>query len=204
MVKKNKNKIIIKIIIAILLWSIFWFSGQALFFINLDLPFLNFVQNFDKNIIMLVYTLWVLFVSLIALIIYRWKINDFSFLKIKNKKILWLYIIPLVFAIIIIINGSPFGYNRYLNVFAMTTTTFLAQDVLTFGFLQTYLEKLINPIYAFFVTSTVFFSAHLAYDLSYYTLILVFGALLFGFLRYKTKNIDLLNIIHTSFLLIPI
>jgi len=198
MTKKHKKNNIIKILLAIFIWSIFWFSGQGVFFIN----YLS-LENIDSNMVFIYFTFWLLFVAIVGIIIWRLKINDFSFLRIKNKKILWLYLVPILFAVVILINGAPVDINRYYYVFAMTTTTFLAQDMLTFGFLQTYLEKHTKPSYAAMITTLVFFIAHLTFDLSIFTLIYASGIILFGYLRYKTKNIYLLNIIHMSFLLLP-
>lgn len=195
--KINKN-IFLRILISLTLWSLFWFLGQALFFYN-NLPF----QNLDSNAIFFVITIWILFLAIIALFLWKWKFNDFSFLQVKNRKILWFYSLPVILTLIFLIKGLPVGINRFAYVFAMVTTTFLAQDMLTFGFLQTYLEKLITPFCAFILTSLVFFIAHLTFDFSFFTLIFAFGALLFGYLRYKTKNIYLLNILHTAFLLLP-
>lgn len=191
-----KNKKIIKVILAILIWVLFWFSGQAFFFS--DYSFLP--KTDDVNINCAVLSAWVLSLSFVALFIWKIKFNDFSFLKIKNKKVLWLYLI--VFLLIlykVFVSGETYGINPYLWVLVVPVTTFFSQDVLTFGFLQTYLGKTIKPFYAFLITSGVFFAAHLTYDFSIMTLVLLTGAFLFGFLRYKTKNIYYLNFIHEIF-----
>lgn len=188
----NSKHVISKTILAIFVWSFFWFFGQIL--MKIDLPFIAEIDN--VNIGFLIFSIWNLLVTAIAFVIWRVKFNDFKFLKIKDKRVLFLYIVPIVLAILAFIDSSRYGVNSYLWVFGLVATTFLAQDMLTFGFLQTYLGKIMKPVYAFLITSSAFFLAHLAYNFSAMTLILLSGAFLFGFLRYKTKNIYIINIIH--------
>jgi len=189
-----------KVIVAVLIWFFFWFAAQSLLLI----PDLLSNLASTPNAYFSIYSLWILFIAAIAIILWRFIINDFSFLKVKNRKILFLYLIPIAISIALLTLGNGLSINRLLYVVCMSLTTFLAQDVLTFGFLQTYLDKVVANKLAAVITGLAFFVGHLTFDLSWFTLVYIFAAILFSFLRYKTKNVYLLNIIHISFLLLPI
>lgn len=191
---------LLKVILAVVIWFIFWFGAQSLYLI----PNLFSNINPTPNVFFVIYSLWIIFVSMVAVLIWKFTFKKFGFLKIKNKKWLLLYIIPVVLSVILIINGNNFGINRYLYTSAMFVTTFLGQDLLTFGFLQTYLEKITGAKTAAIITGLAFFAGHLVSSFSFGTLLMLVAAILFSFLRYRTKNIYLLNIIHISFSLLPI
>lgn len=131
---------LLKVILAVVVWFIFWFGAQSLYLIP------NLFSNIDPtpNVFFAIYSSWIIFVSMVAVLIWKFTLKKFGFLKITNKKWLLLYIIPSILSVILIINGKNFGINRYLYTSAIFVTTFLGQDLLTFGFLQTYLEKLTN------------------------------------------------------------
>ena len=192
-----------KIIAAVVIWFIFWFAEESLYLISrllsTDIPF-----SLSLDVFFGIYSLWIISIAAIGIIIWRFTINDFSFLKIKNKKWLLLYIVPVILSIVLFIWGNGLNINRVLYAASMFSTTFIGQDVLTFGFLQTYLGKVIDKKLAALVTGISFFIGHLTFNLSYYTLLITVAAVLFSYLRYKTKNIYLLNIVHVSFLLLPI
>ncbi|NTW62021.1 hypothetical protein HGB25_01245 [Candidatus Saccharibacteria bacterium] len=198
--KKLTKQKIKKVVIAVGLWCVFWFGAQAIYLIPIS-P-LNTLE-LPPNLNFLLYTIWILCVSCAGVFIWKKKVNDFSFLKVKNKKILYLYIMPIIMAIIFLIRGNGIDINRPLYIVAIASTTFIAQDMLTFGFLQTYLEKIISRKTAAMITCIAFFTAHLTFGWSLLTLTFLLGGALFSYLRYRTKNIYLLDIIHISFLLLP-
>lgn len=202
--KKLTKQKIKKTIVAIGLWSVFWFGAQGMYVLPFS-PLNNLNLNLSPDLSFLFYTLWILSVAGIGLILWKKTINDFSFLKVKNKKVLFLYIVPIIIAIVLLIRGNGFNdINRPLYVAAIASSTFIAQDMLTFGFLQTYLEKILSKNVAAIITFVTFFTAHLAFQWSMGALIVLLGAIVFSYLRYRTKNIYLLDIIHISFLLLPL
>ncbi len=191
MIIKNKS---LKVTLALIIWLIFWVAPYKIFDFLPDMA--------GRNEIFITYTLLGLVLPVIALIVWKNKFNNFFFLKIKDKRILWLYIMPIIFIIRALCSATQFGINSVVWTSGIITSTFLTQDLMTFGFLQTYLEKLVKPFIAFLLTSSLFFIGHIFTNgISTGLLIVLVGSLVFGFLRYKTKNIYLLNIIHTSFLL---
>lgn len=196
--KKNKKNI--KIILALVIWLLYWFAASQKGICSI-LPDMGSVNN-----IFIVYNTVLIFLAAVVVLGWKIKINNFNFLKIKNKKILWFYLIPFVLAIRTLFSGEQFGINSIVWTLGIIISTFLAQDIVTFGFLQTYLEKLVKPFMAFLLTSSIFFFGHLiiSNDLNNFFMITVTlaGSFIFGFLRYKTKSIYPGNIIHVAFLLI--
>lgn len=195
-----------KVTIALLLWLVFWFSSQFLFIYPKVFPNApDFLGTFNSRTIRyIVYTIWILLVASVAILVWKKRWNDFSFLKVKDKKILLAYLIPFALIIYDIATNSSFGINKYIWVIGIVSTTFIAQDLVTFGILQSYLNKQLTPFLSFITTSSIFFLAHLYFDFSFGSVVVLAGAFLFGFLRFKTKNIYLLDVIHISFLLFPV
>jgi membrane protease YdiL (CAAX protease family) len=76
------------------------------------------------------------------------------------------------------------------------------QDIGTFGFLQTYIEKQVHRSIAAVIVAISFFIAHFQYGLAYATLFYIAGFFLFAFLRYKTRSLYATNVLHLSFLLL--
>lgn len=198
-----------KTILAIALWFTVWSASQALFMSadqysgTLHLAeslFQNTTLSFQFGAL----SLWSILLAAIAIVIWKYTVNDFSFLKPLNKKILLLYLIPVSFALYQLTKTSVFGVDSTVWVFGIIGTTFLLQDFLTFGLLQTYVSKKIGPFYALFVVGAVFFIAHMSFDMSVNTLLLLLGSFSFAYARYKTSSIYLGNVIHLSALLAPI
>jgi membrane protease YdiL (CAAX protease family) len=201
---------LLKAIGAVLIWFLIWFVLGIPYSTSwlLPNPTINVLSNISssRTEFFALYSLWVLLITAIAIMIYKFTINDFSFLKIKQKKLLFLYLIPVILAAYDILANDTYGINSYIWAIGIATTTFCGQDLLTFGLLQTYLSKVLNPFAALIITSAAFFVAHLFIgynNLSLATSIVLFGAFLFGFLRYKSKSIYLLDVIHIAFGLLP-
>jgi len=196
---KKSRRNLIAVIAAILIWVAYWFGIQSLYF-----PIFSNVLNLHVSLDFLfaIYSLCITIAALIITVIWCVNVKDFSFLKLKKKRILYLYILPVVLTILLLRFGDGVGINSFLYAISMWSTTALAQDLVTFRFLQTFLEKRVNRKLVAIITGTVFFSGHLILGLGINTIFYAIGSILFSYLRYKTKNIYLLDVIHISFLLI--
>lgn len=202
-----KNKIL-KTILAIIVWFICWMSVSGItnfpsvsdWLIRIGLMQEgNSIRNFT------ILTIWMSITGIIAFLLWYKYTKDVFFLKqCLHKKILYLYIIPFILLIITIAQGTKFGVPGILFGTSMIVNAF-TQDVLTFGLLQTYLEKVTNNKMAALLTAVVFYIGHFDafYDIRMSAVYIV-GFILFGWLRYKFKTIYPGNIIHLSFLLLPV
>ena len=195
---KKSRRNLIAVIAAVLIWFAYWFGIQNLYF-----PILGNVLNLhvSQDFLFAIYSLCITIVALFVTVIWCVTVKDFSFLKLKKKKILYLYMLPVVLTILILIFGDGVGVNSFLFAIFMWSTTALAQDLVTFGFLQTFIEKRVNRKLAAIITGTVFFLGHIIFGMGIITIFHAIGSILFSYLRYKTKNIYILDVIHISFLL---
>lgn len=200
-IPKSLNVTIIKTISAIIIFILFWILFQAPYQFNIvDIIGLKL----DHQTFFIIYTTWILLVTAIVIGIWKLKINDFSFLKIKNKKWLLFYVIPIILSIILIPRGDIFGTNSTIYILFLSLTTFVGQDLITFGIFQRYLEINVNKKVAAVIVLICFFLVHFIFitpsldDLGMIGIYLI-GFTIFSWLRYKTGNIYLLSMIHISF-----
>ncbi len=197
----------VKIIIAIFVWLCAWMLSDITLGTTVIERLLPHFDQYSANVRFGIYSFWLLIICAIISITWFKKIKEASFLKIKNKAWLLLYIIPITFIVIIAIHGNQQSgnVNQWNWTISIILSTFFAQDLVTFGFLQTYLEKQLKPFHAALLTAAVFFVGHLIgqFQFDVLTLIYFLGFILFAIIRYKTKNIYIVNVLHLSFLLLP-
>lgn len=192
----------LKILAGVALWFFIWTAARFLFYFNnitRVLPFLKSLIDYKY----LFFGGWLVFCAIIVFVVWGKKSQSFSFLRIKNKFWLMLYLIPLgQYVYWIFQSKTPFGLAGWLYglIFILATS---GQDILTFGFLETYLEKIIKPWPAAFMTVLVFFLGHFYFKLSFLTLIFIVGFAGFAILRKKTESVYPVNIIHLIFSLLP-
>lgn len=202
----GNSKFIIHIILVLVSWFFIWFISQFLFFFGAYFPLLSekIFSSQNVNLNFSIITAWILLVGVSCFLLYEKATHDISFIQqIHNKKILYFYAIPIILIFRIIFQGTTsFGANGLLYVVGMTVSVFW-QQILTFGLLQTYLEKLVNTKLAMFMTILIFTIGHLPFlNLSLLTPIEFGGFILFGLLRHQFKTIHPGYIIHLSFSLL--
>lgn len=191
-------------LLAIVAWWIFWMSSQALYMI--DVPLLSDIRdsgNLQQQFIVL--TLWITGIAIITTLIWHISVHDYSFLRGKKWQIA-LYVIPLMIMVMLFATHQTGygGIDLRIYILGMVVSTF-CQDILTTGFLQTALTKTIGDKFAAVVTAIMFFLGHfmtIAQSLSPMGAIMICGFVLFSWLRYKTGNIYIVNVIHLTFSLI--
>lgn len=211
MVKKSKIRAsrvstLLCAIVCIIAWWFIWILTQALFITDVPLlsDFLGRSQNIAVNFA--IYTAWICATGLIATFLWsRWSNGDFSFLKAPRWRWVVIGYVPIfIAAIIIIVTRSPFGIPGWLWAPSLLVTTFY-QDFLTFGLLQTALEKRLRPLTAALLTAFVFFTGHFwlvgnaPSFLDPQVYLFAVGFPIFALLRYKTKTIYATNMIHSAF-----
>lgn len=190
------------VVIAILVWFAFWILTQYLFLGKLPAWLMNISDALSPQQQFIAISLWINLIALIGIFLWHKTFRDYSFLKAPKKTYL-AYILPAVLAAILLLQPTHFGVNSLIYAIGMVTTTFW-QDLLTFGFLYTYLQTQVKPEIAAFLTALVFYAGHFMYDLPL-TMLLVYivGFLFFAYLRYKTRSIHLTYVTHLSFILLP-
>lgn len=200
----NRLPVWLYVMLAITAWYAVWMSTQALFMT--DVPVLTALIASSPDIAVRFATLsaWIIGTGIIATLLWaKWSGGDFSFLRIKRPMVLMLAYLPIaIVAVIVMLTRSPFGVPGWLWISCLVATTFY-QDILTFGFLQTALEKRVRPIVAALLTALVFFSGHFWLIGNMPTLatagMYMVAFPIFALLRYKTKTIYATNLIHTAF-----
>lgn len=191
-------------LLAVAVWWIFWMSSQALYII--DVPLLSDLRgsgNLQQQFIAL--TLLITCVFVIATLVWHITVHDYSFLRGKKWQIA-LYVIPLMIMVMLFATHQTGygGIDLRIYILGMVVSTF-CQDILTTGFLQTALTKTIGDKFAAVVTAIMFFLGHFmttSQILSPMGAIMICGFVLFSWLRYKTGNIYIVNVIHLTFSLI--
>lgn len=161
--------------------------------------------NLDSSKLFIYATVWILFVATITTLVWNKLRADWSFLHKPRKYQIALYLVPIVLVVKDLTMPSIFGVNSSLYVVAIVVSV-MWQDVLTFGFLQTYLEKKTTPVIVMFLVAASFWVGHIVFQLHsinlFVFLLYALAFLLLSFLRFKTKNIYLTNILHLTFLLL--
>ncbi|MFH1367293.1 MAG: CPBP family glutamic-type intramembrane protease [Patescibacteria group bacterium] len=192
----------LKIIEAVAIWFFIWTIARFLFY------FYNITRAFPflKNLVEYKYLFfagWLVLAGIIVFIIWSKKNQSFSFFRLKNKIWLVFYLIPLgQYVYWIFQSETPFSLaGWYYGLVLILATS--GQDLLTFGFLETYLEKLIKPWPAAFLTILVFFLGHFYFQWSFLILIFIAGFAGFAVLRKKMGSVYPINIIHLIFSLLP-
>jgi membrane protease YdiL (CAAX protease family) len=194
----QKGRSLIILFVILISWLFIWnhlnieFAGKILsFFFQVEKS--SFLFFFLSSFLLLTFSLTLLFL---------WKLffREISFLKTHNKMIFFLYGLPLlIFFLSFILSPDVPPEEVFLTQFSFFALSF-SQDIFAFGILQSILEKIVCDIWATVLTTTMFFIGHTGFfPPGIFILLYVFGFFLFGFLRYKTKNIYALNIVHLSF-----
>lgn len=195
------NKIL-KILVGVALWFFIWTIARFLFYfhnITCVLPFLKSLVDYKY----LFFAGWLVFCAIIVFAVWGKKGQSFSFFNIKNKFWLVFYLIPLgQYVYWIFQDKTPFGLAGWYYGLVLILAT-AGQDLLTFGFLEIYLERLIKPWPAALLTIFIFFLGHFYFQLSFLTLIFIAGFLGFAVLRKKTGSVYPVNILHLIFSLLP-
>lgn len=192
------------VILAVAAWCAAWMSTQALFMTDVPVLTALLTSSPSATIRFAALSAWIIGTGVIVTLLWaKWSGGDLSFLKIKRPKLLLLCYLPIaIAAIVVIVTRSPFGIPGWLWTLCLVATTFY-QDILTFGFLQTALEKRLKPIVAALLTALVFFSGHFWLVDNLPTLanagLYMIAFPIFALLRYKTRTIYPANIIHTAF-----
>lgn len=194
------------LLLCVLAWWVIWISTQALFIINVPLlsDFLLRSENTTTNFAIL--TAWICITGLIATFLWsRWSNSNFSFLKTPRWRWIVIGYLPILIATIIItVAREPFGIPGWLWAPSLLVTTFY-QDILTFGFLQTAIEKRLRPSTAALLTAFVFFAGHFwlvgnaPSFLDPQVYLFAIGFPVIALLRYKTKTIYATNMLHSAF-----
>lgn len=189
------KKPFVHVITAVLAWLVLWCLTQGLFMSE-------FLQKLyiDINLIYLLATAWVAMVACISVSVlphYRKKI-------LPKSKLLWLYSIP---AVLLILLPSHYQLPLALPVYIlMITITVFWQDYLTFGLLQTRLEKILTKNIAAPTTALLFMFGHLVFYLNSLLdpqfILLGIAGFVFAFSRRYMGNIYIANILHLCFYLI--
>lgn len=198
--KTSFQKRIIAVVFAIILWFVWWFTSQALFIINIPVltNFLTHGVTATQSFINI--TLFLLVPMFFAFVLYHKYVRDYQFLR-ANKYVWLLYIIPLILFIRLLTLHDVFGVPSWIYGLGMIVSASV-QDIGTFGFLQTYVEKKVYRSVAAVIVAVSFFIAHFQYGLAYAALFYIAGFFIFAFLRYKTRSLYATNVLHLSFLLL--
>lgn len=201
--KSDASKTRIRVVSLVLLaWFVFWLPFQLIFI--LDVPYLDSLlspDNLPTHERLVRYSLVLAASAFLACLIYHRFVHIYKFFKTK-KWIFLLYLLPLAAMINLYINqpSEIFGVNTLLYILFMTLSV-AYQDILTFGFLQTILEKNLGGLIAAIITGVVFYIGHLNFSLDVFSLIHMLGFIVFSFSRYLTGSIYIANIIHLTFVL---
>ncbi|MFA5069933.1 MAG: CPBP family glutamic-type intramembrane protease [Patescibacteria group bacterium] len=192
----------LKIIAVIAAWLLIWTIGRLFYYFNFITRIFPFLEG-DEDYKYLFFCGWLILAGVIVVFFWRKKGLPFYFLNLKNKVWLFFYLIPLSQLIYWFYqNNSPFGLAGWLYGFLILITT-MAQDLFTFGFLQTGLEKLTKPWLAALLVVITFYLGHFYFQASFLTLIFFVGFSGFAWLRAKYRSIYAINIIHLIFSLLP-
>lgn len=150
----------LRVIGLVTMWFMTWLATQALYMI--DVPILSpWLKNADGEQGFINLSIWIMFVVIVATV--AWAVvakGNFSFLKPTKWTIApYIVTIPLVIACMFAPRSLTFGVTPWLYMTLMVVTNFV-QDILTFGFLQTALEKVIKVWPAAILTAVVFYAGH--------------------------------------------
>lgn len=190
------------VIVAIALWFVFWLLSQYLFFGEWPSWLASFMQDTSAEQQFIYLTLWISLVAIIGVTIWHKTFRDYSFLNLSGRTYL-AYIVPIALLIWLLLQPLHFGVSAPIYATGAIVSVFW-QDLLTFGFLYTYLDSQVNSKLATVITAAVFFAGHLFTTLTLPELIAYgLGFLVFAYLRYKTQSIYLTNVLHLSFILLP-
>lgn len=198
--KFSSKKRYLLVCVAICLWFLWWFLSQALFIINVPILTDLLTGGVTPAQSFINITLFLLVPTFFAFLVFHKFVNDYRFLR-TNRYVLLLYIIPLILFMRLLTVGDIYGVPAFVYGLGMIISA-AVQDIGTFGFLQTFVEKHIPRILAAIVVAIAFFIAHFQYGMAYEELFYFSGFLLFALLRYKTKSIYVTNVLHLSFLLL--
>jgi hypothetical protein len=184
---------------TIAVWFILWTSTQG-FFINT--AWLN-VFSSDPATAVLLASLYCLVIMLIVGVIFRKHLSAIF----PRQRFIWLYIliVPAI-AYMLVVHPTVGVLSTPVYLFMIMITVFW-QDVLTFGALQSRLER-INPKYAWLIVAVVFWLGHIVFDLSGVvadpsgTLLVLVAAFSFAWLRKVTGSFYLPNVLHLLFYMI--
>lgn len=193
------------VVLAISLWWIFWLLTQYLFIGGLP-DWVDPLLDGDSSQQRFIYTFaWIVFVAVVCLVLWHGTVRDYSFFK-APRKLLLAYLLPLGIAVWLLLRQPlVFGIATPIFVGGMVIGT-VWQDVLTFGFLYTLLDKQIGSRLAAVLTTVMFFLGHFLFvsALPVEVLLYAIGFSAFTFLRYRTHSIYLTNALHLSYLLLVV
>lgn len=188
------------IITACFAWSFVWLITQSLFMTRV--PFLSdmlvgnampygSVEDFVKIIC------WCAAVVAVATLVWaKWSKNDFRFLQPKWW-VLISYVGLLAPAILLATESDILGMPGWLQVVCMIVGTAM-QILLTFGFLQTALERWSGKLVAAGLTAALFALGHFVW-IGSFDLVIAVGAAVFAFARMKTDTVYLTHTLHLGF-----
>lgn len=191
------KRLYLQIASALIIWLLIWNR------MNLEhgLKLLEyFGVSGSQNQLLLIQSSYMFALLAIVFGLWLYFTRNISFLKTKDKKVFLFYLLPLIiFASILVIKKGENTIDLSTAAFSFFTISF-TQDFLTFGILQTLLEKLSNKKTAAILTVIMFFVGHTGFfPLNVFIIFYIVGFVLFGYLRYKYGNIYLLNVLHISF-----
>lgn len=192
----------LKIVLVIIGWLLIWTVGRLFYYFNFITRILPFLKDW-ASYKYIFFAGWLILAGVIIFLVWRKKKQSFYFLRLNNKTWLFFYLIPLSqFIYWCWRNNTPLGLSGWFYGFIIVITT-IAQDLFTYGFLQTLLEKLIKPWPAAILTVLTFFLGHFYFQINLLTLIFIIGFFGFAILRLKYRSIYALNILHLIFSLLP-
>jgi membrane protease YdiL (CAAX protease family) len=190
------------ILVAVFLWGLFWMASQYLFIGETPMWLENLVRDVSTEQRFVYLTLWISGIAVVGIALWHRWVQQYGFLRAPRRLYL-AYILPVILVVWLLFEPEQFGVSSPIYTTGIVLTT-MWQDLVTFGFLQTYLEKQVSPKVAMLITAVVFFVGHTPYGMPLAMLVAYgLGFLVFAYLRYKTKSVYLTNVLHLSFVLIP-
>lgn len=202
----SKTKTLIFVVICFHCWLVVWLLTFGLF--SIYIPFITpLLEKMEPTKCFLTLLVWILFIALVSTLFWsRWSKNDFNFLKVKKPIWIILSYLPVI-TLTLIVASKPkvFEINGTIYALGMLILNPI-QDLLTFGYLQTALNKhLRSHTTAAIITACTFFIGHIIFNLSAGVGAYVFytaAFLLFALLRDFTNNIYAIICIHLYYALI--
>lgn len=197
MIRSSRKKVI-AIILTCLVWLATWAATHGFYMSS----YLQDLVPGSINIQILTITAYIFIAATVILSVLRSQTKKF----LPFSQWLWLYLLPLICIITL-----QFTYQGPLDLWVfilMITISVFWQDALTFGLFQNYIRQSASRWNTILIVGTLFGLGHImafAPDMTqllnpgFYLLFIV--GYLFAWLREKTGNIYVIDVLHMTFLL---
>ncbi|MFA6908937.1 MAG: CPBP family intramembrane glutamic endopeptidase [Patescibacteria group bacterium] len=196
--QSTKRQYVILCLVAA--WFVFWIASNAYPWVSSSM---NILQGADVDVRFGALTLWILIISAVTFFVWGHFLKKKDFFAIRPAWSLFFLVFP-VYGLLYYafrntslnnVNGLLYGCGVIISV--------VLQQIVTFGLLQSSLEKVLTLKNAAIVTGCAFFIGHLIYGISFLTIIFAVAAIVFSWLRYRYRSILPGSIIHLIFSLLP-